>query len=184
MSKNDLPSSSFSINAQYVKDLSFENPNPFKSLSSDIKNQPEISINIDVGARGIGTDVYEVNIRIIANATREKEKVYVVDLDYAGVFTLDNVQQDQVAPLLLIEGPRFLFPFARNIIAEATRDGGFSPLALAPVDFLSLYQNQHGKHTGSREETKVSSSSSKASKKQISKPKSAPKIVKKKAKKN
>ena len=135
----------FSINAQYVKDLSFENPNPLKSLANDNTKQPDLNVNVDVSAQGVGQDAYEVTLKITAEAVRDSQKVFIVDLDYSGVFTINNVPEDQVAPLLLIEGPRFLFPFARNVIADATREGGFPPLALAPIDFLSLYQAQQGK---------------------------------------
>lgn len=137
----------FAINAQYVKDLSFENPNPLKSLSFG-NHQPDLNINVDVGAQKVADNAYEVTLKISTNATRGGEKMFVVDLEYAGVFTINNVPEDQVTPLLLIEGPRFLFPFARNVIADATREGGFPPLALAPIDFLTLFQAQQKKNAG------------------------------------
>lgn len=135
----------FSINAQYVKDLSFENPNPIKSLSAENKSQPDLNVNVDVSAQAVAKDAYEVLLKITAEATRGKEKVFIVDLDYAGIFSLNDVPKEHIPPLLLIEGPRFLFPFARNVIADATREGGFPPLALAPIDFLTLYQAQQKK---------------------------------------
>ena len=135
----------FSINAQYVKDLSFENPNPLKNLSLKGAQQPDLNVNVDVSAQKVTNEAYEVTLRISAEAVREAHKIFIVDLHYGGVFTLNNVPEDQVAPLLLIEGPRFLFPFARNVIADATREGGFPPLALAPIDFLTLYQTQQAK---------------------------------------
>lgn len=135
----------FSINAQYVKDLSFENPNPLKSFSPENKQQPELNVNVDVDAQGIAPHVYEVSLKISTQAARKEEKVFILELEYAGIFSLSNVPQEQIAPLLLIEAPRFLFPFARNVISEVTRDGGFPPLNLAPIDFLSLYQAQQGK---------------------------------------
>lgn len=150
----------FAINAQYVKDLSFENPNPLKSFSQPNQKQPELNVNVDVGARKVADRSYEVALKISAEATRDKEKVFIVDLEYAGIFTINNVPDDQVAPLLLIEGPRFLFPFARNVIADTTREGGFPPLALAPIDFLTLYQAQQARgKTTAPPSTPVSSSS-------------------------
>ena len=126
------------IRAQYVKDLSFENPNAPQSLGGEVA--PQIEVAVDVGAQAMGDDHYEVELRITANADREGEKVFVVEVQYAGVFQLAGAPQDVLEPLCLIECPRFLFPFARQIVADATRDGGFPPLMLEPIDFVQLYQ--------------------------------------------
>ncbi len=127
------------IRAQYVKDLSFENPNAPQSLGGE--EAPRIEVAVDVGAQALGDDHYEVELRITANADRGGEKVFVVEVQYAGIFQLAAAPQEVLEPLCLIECPRFLFPFARQIVADATRDGGFPPLMLEPIDFVQLYQS-------------------------------------------
>ena len=130
----------FEINGQYIKDLSFESPNAPDCFINP--TQPKIDVQVDVQARGIGNDIYEVALRVQSKATRELQAVFVIDLTYAGVFTLKNIQPSQIQPMLLIECPRLLFPFVRNIVADVTRDGGFPPLLLQPIDFVGLYQRQ------------------------------------------
>jgi preprotein translocase subunit SecB len=128
------------VNAQYVKDLSFENPNAPQSLISSAE-APQIEVTVDVGARGLGESRYEVELRVTAHAARGAERAFVVEVVYAGVFTLLNVTEDALQPICLIECPRILFPFARRIIADCTRDGGFPPLLLEPIDFAALYMS-------------------------------------------
>lgn len=128
------------INAQYVKDLSFENPNAPQSLMTQAQS-PQIQVSVDVGAQALGEDRYEVELRITANAERGEVKMFVVEVLYGGVFTLVNVEADDVKPVCLIECPRLLFPFARRVVADATRDGGFPPLLLEPIDFGAMYLN-------------------------------------------
>ncbi|HYM29965.1 MAG TPA: protein-export chaperone SecB [Candidatus Cybelea sp.] len=130
-----------SVNAQYVKDLSFENPNAPQVLTQT-QGRPQIEVAVDVRARNLAQSAYEVAVRIAATAKQAETTVFVVELLYAGVFTLQNIPQDQVELVLLIECPRILFPFARRIVADATRDGGFPPLMLEPIDFMQLYQQQ------------------------------------------
>lgn len=130
----------FEINGQYIKDLSFESPNAPDCFINP--TQPKMDVQVDVQARGVGTDVYEVALRVQSRATREMQAVFVIDLTYAGIFTFKNISQSQVQAMLLVECPRFLFPFVRNIIADTTRDGGFPPLLLQPIDFVGLYQRQ------------------------------------------
>lgn len=131
----------FSVIAQYVRDLSFENPNAPGSLSMNA--QPKIDIGVDVQARRLPEDRFEIELRIRANATdTEGKPVFVVELVYAGLFLVRNVPADALQPLCLIECPRVLFPFARRIISDVTRDGGFPPLMLDPIDFVALYR-QH-----------------------------------------
>ncbi len=131
----------FQVLAQYVRDLSFENPGAPASLS--LSQQPKIDIGVDVQARRLPEDRYEVDLRIRANATdAEGKPAFVVELVYAGLFLLRNVPADALQPLCLIECPRVIFPFARRIIADMTRDGGFPPLLLDPIDFVALYR-QH-----------------------------------------
>jgi len=126
------------VHAQYVKDLSFENPGAPHSLSNQ-GTAPNIEVSVDVGARGLGPDQYEVELRITAQAAHEEKKAFVVEVQYAGVFSLHNVDEADLKPVCLIECPRLLFPFARRVVADATRDGGFPPLLLDPIDFAQLY---------------------------------------------
>lgn len=127
------------INAQYVKDLSFENPNAPASLLPS-SEQPQLDVNIDVQTRSGPEDSYEVTLHIKADAKIGGNQAFVVELAYAGVATLKNLPKEALQPVLLIEIPRLLFPFARNILADVTRDGGFAPLLLNPIDFADLYR--------------------------------------------
>ena len=129
------------INAQYVKDFSFENPRAPQSLMPQ-KDAPEIKLDVDVKAQNLGPNVYEVMLSIQANATRKGEPVFVIDVTYSAVITLQNVPQEQLAFLLLVETPRLIFPFARAVVADATRDGGFPPLCVHPIDFAELLRRQ------------------------------------------
>lgn len=129
------------VNAQYVKDLSFENPRAPQSLIQQ-KTQPEVQLGVDVKARNLGPDLFEVVLTLNAKATAENETVFVVELAYAGVVTAKADDQNLMPFLILVETPRLLFPFARNIIAGATRDGGFPPLLINPIDFTELLRRQ------------------------------------------
>ncbi|MBI3516609.1 MAG: protein-export chaperone SecB [Proteobacteria bacterium] len=130
-----------SVNTQYVKDLSFENPNAPQSLVPQ-SSQPNIDVNVNVQARGLGPNVYEVVLSITCTAKHETMTAFIVEVAYAGVFTLTGVPAQDVHPILLIECPRLLFPFARALVANATREGGFLPLLIQPIDFLDLYRRQ------------------------------------------
>jgi preprotein translocase subunit SecB len=130
------------INAQYTKDLSFEAPSAPGIFLQMQKDAPDIQINVDVRAQPFQQqNVYEVTLQVTANCKVAGNAAFILELQYAGLFTL-NVPDEQRQPLLLIECPRLLFPFARNIVADITRDGGFPPLMLGPVDFVSMYRNQ------------------------------------------
>ncbi|HBK06258.1 MAG TPA: protein-export chaperone SecB [Acetobacteraceae bacterium] len=143
------------VNIQYVKDLSFEVPGA-PQIYSQLRAQPQVSINLDVQARRVqeGQDVYEVAIMIRAEAHDSAAAqgngqaaapaltVFVAELTYAGVFTLNGLPENAVEPVLLVECPRILFPFARNILADVTRDGGFPPVLLQPIDFVALWQSR------------------------------------------
>lgn len=133
--------SSVAINGQYIKDLSFENPNAPLSLMPQ-KEAPKIEINLNLEAKALPENVYEVTIQITAKANAETNSLFVVELSYSGLFTLVNIPEDQKEFVLLIHCPSILFPFARRIIADVTRDGGFQPLMLDPIDFASLYQQR------------------------------------------
>ena len=129
------------VSAQYIKDLSFEAPNTPAVLGRMQRETPEIGINIDVRATGLQDGIYEVVLHIKSECKIADTVAFIVELSYGGVFSI-NVPAEQIQPVLLIECPRLLFPFARNIVADATRDGGFPPLMLGPVDFISMYRNQ------------------------------------------
>jgi len=130
------------VNAQYVKDLSFENPNAPASLMMQ-GGQPQIDLQVDVQARGVAENVSEVSLNIRAEAKVGEGIAFIAELSYAGVFTLPaGMPQDQAKALLLIEAPRLLFPFARAIVADTVRDGGYPPLMLQPLDFVDLYRRQ------------------------------------------
>ena len=132
------------ILTQYVKDLSFENPNAPASLQ--VQAQPRIDVNVGVNARKAADDVFEVELKISAKADVDGTASFMVELLYAGLFGLKNVPEEALEPFCIIEAPRILFPFARRIIADAVRDGGFPPLMLDPIDFGQLYlaQQQQG----------------------------------------
>ncbi len=129
------------INIQYVKDLSFEVPGG-PEIFTQLKAQPEVSIHLDVNARQVAQQSFEVVLSIRAEARNQGQTAFIAELDYAGVFTLNNIPPELVEPVLLAEAPRLLFPFARNIMAEVTREGGFPPVMLQPIDFLALWQSR------------------------------------------
>lgn len=125
--------------AQYIKDLSFENPNAPRSLGP-ADQQPEINIQVNVSAQGLSETDAEVSLRIEGKAERKEGLLFSFELVYAGVFRVQNVPPENMQPLMMIECPRLLFPFAREIIATVVRDGGFPPLLLDPIDFVGLYR--------------------------------------------
>jgi len=129
------------ILGQYLKDLSFENPNAPQSLNTQA-GQPEISISVNVNARTLTATDFEVELHLEAKAAHNEKVVFAADLLYAGVFRLENVPQEALHPVVLIECPRMLFPFARQVLADATRNGGFPPLMLDPIDFAGMYQKR------------------------------------------
>ena len=133
-----------SVLAQYVKDLSFENPRAPQSLIQQ-RAQPEVSLNVNVTAQTLGPELYEVMLTITGDAKSEGESVFIVELTYAGVVTVKNAAEDMLTALILIETPRLLFPFARSVIATATREGGFPPLLVNPIDFADLLRREQAK---------------------------------------
>lgn len=138
---NQTSPSSVAINGQYVKDLSFENPNAPFSLTQQA-SAPKIEINLDLEAKSLPDNVFEVSMKITAKASVEENSLFVAELSYAGLFTLINIPEDQKEMILLIHCPSILFPFARRVLSDATRDGGFQPLMLDPIDFAALYQQR------------------------------------------
>ncbi len=152
------------VNIQYVKDLSFEVPNA-PAIYTQLRAQPQVNINLDVNARRLQENqhVYEVTLMIRAEAREPVQgagngqasdggpeagssasapTVFVAELAYAGVFTLSNLPDNAIEPVLLVECPRILFPFARNILSDITREGGFPPVLLQPIDFVALWQGR------------------------------------------
>jgi preprotein translocase subunit SecB len=129
------------LHGQYIKDLSFENPRAPQSLIE--QTQPQLTLNVQVTNRQFDAKTYEVALTIEASAkTPKDEPLFVLELVYAGTVSLGEVPKEAVGPLLLIETPRLLFPFARAVVANATREAGFPPLNIAPVDFVALYRQQ------------------------------------------
>jgi preprotein translocase subunit SecB len=126
--------------AQYVKDLSFENPNAPKVLAQN--QQPQINVSVNVAANPVDGSDIEVALRIEGKAEAAGSVLFNVELEFAGMFRIVNVPQEQMHPLMMIECPRLLFPFAREIVANAVRNGGFPPLLLDPIDFVALYQQR------------------------------------------
>jgi preprotein translocase subunit SecB len=125
---------------QYVKDLSFENPN--SPAVFQWQEQPEIDIQFNIGTDPVAEDVHEVTLKIRVKAVAPQGTAFAVDLDYGALFGMRNIPDDQIQPFLLAEGPRLVFPFARRILSDAVRDGGFPPLLLDPIDFHGLYLQQ------------------------------------------
>ena len=131
----------FGVLAQYLKDLSFESPRAPDIFLAQDKN-PQVGADVKVEARPLGQDVYEVELSIEAQAKVGDDTVFVIECLYAGVFQISGLPQEHLGPFLMIECPRLLFPFARNIVADSTREGGFPPLMLQPVDFVELYRKR------------------------------------------
>lgn len=128
-----------SVLGQYIKDLSFENPNSPNSLRPREK-PPEIKINVNVGANPLSETDFEVELKLEARAEDGDEVMFNTELSYAGIFRIQGIPQESMGPAVLIECPRMLFPFARQIVSDCTRNGGFPPLMIDPIDFAQLYQ--------------------------------------------
>lgn len=137
-----------SVLAQYVKDFSFENPNAPSSLRSE--GQPTMQIGINLGVAQHGSTEYEVTLNIEGKAERTGTVLFAFELAFAGMFRIQNVPAEHIQAVLMIECPRLLFPFAREIVATAVRNGGFAPLLLDPIDFVSLYQQRMAAQAGAQ----------------------------------
>jgi preprotein translocase subunit SecB len=135
----EAPQPQLNVLVQYVKDFSFENPNAPRTYAPQ-QAQPAINIQINVTANNASETDYEVILSIEGKAETGQTLMFSFELVYAGVFRIQNVPQDSLHPFVMIECPRLLFPFARNIIASATRDAGYPPLLLDPIDFVGLYR--------------------------------------------
>jgi len=128
-----------SVLGQYIKDLSFENPNAPQSFQEPGQN-PNLQLNFNVGANKISDNTYEVTLHFEGAAKSETAGIYQLDLVYAGVFRVENFPQDRLRSFLFIDCPATLFPFVRRIIADMTREGGYPPLLIDPIDFAALYR--------------------------------------------
>ncbi len=128
---------SFSVLAQYLKDMSFESPNAPASFQGG--DTPKMEVNVDVEGRPMAPDQYEVELTASARAMRDDEVVFVVEASYSGVFEIKNLPREQLEMVMLVECPRLLFPFMRQIIADATRNGNYPPLMLEPIDFMGIF---------------------------------------------
>jgi preprotein translocase subunit SecB len=127
--------------AQYVKDLSFENPHAPRSMAPS-GQQPAINIQVHVDAAPVGGGDFEVTLRLEGKAESQGMLLFSFELVFAGIFRIQNVPAESTQPVVLIECPRLLFPFAREIVATAVRNGGFPPLLLDPIDFVGLYRQR------------------------------------------
>lgn len=132
---------------QYVKDFSFENPNAPQSLGPQ-QNPPQINIQVNVNARQLAAEDFEVELKLDGGAGEAANTLFKFELTYCGIFRAINIPQEQLGPVVMIECPRLLFPFARQIIADAVRNGGFPPLYIDPIDFGALYNQRMQEQQG------------------------------------
>ena len=137
-SGTEAPAPALEVGHQYVKDLSFEVPGAPRSFED--KTPPEVGVNVDVTVTPLDESNFEVCLRIDARGEAGGNTLFIAQLEYAGLFRVGDTPREHVQPLLMIEAPRLLFPFARSIIAAATRDGGLPPLMISPIDFVALYR--------------------------------------------
>lgn len=129
----------FSVLGQYIKDLSFENPNAPRSLAN-LDQQPHLDLKVNVKVQHMTGEGYEVTLMVRAEAKHGEEVTFLLELDYAGMFQLAGVAAEQAQPILASEGARYLFPFARSLVTDITRDSGLPPLVLQPMDFTRMAQ--------------------------------------------
>ncbi|MBE9555514.1 MAG: protein-export chaperone SecB [Proteobacteria bacterium] len=131
----------FEVIHQYIKDLSLEVPGAPQIFQA--KSAPEVAVNVDVGVQPAGDNDYEIVLRVDARGQSGGDPLFIVELAYGGLFrTSGDIAQEHLQGLLMIEGPRMLFPFARNVIATVTRDGGLPPLMISPIDFVKLFRDR------------------------------------------
>jgi preprotein translocase subunit SecB len=138
------PAPSLLMRAQYVKDLSFENPRAPASLFS-LREAPAMDVNVSLGAQRLEGNVFELTIHIAVRALVDKTTIFLSDLAYAGVLELQNIPEESVELAIFVQGAQLIYPFARRVIADVTRDGGFPPLQLEPIDFLTMYRDQRNR---------------------------------------
>jgi preprotein translocase subunit SecB len=132
---------SIGVGAQYIKDFSFESPNA-PHIFNELQTQPQMTLDVNVLSRGLGGGTFESVLKIKLESKLSGKAAFIAELAYAGIFTLPELPEEQIKMFLLVEAPRLLFPFARAIIANAVREGGYPNIALQPIDFMSLYVAQ------------------------------------------
>ena len=143
-----------SLKGQYIKDLSFENPRAPHSLLS-LREPPAIEINVDLSAQRLQENTFELTMHLAARAIMDKTTLFLTDLSYAGIFDVITPNEADYEMLVLVDCAFLLFPFARRVIADVTRDGGFPPLQIEPVNFAALYEQNKGqvKRAGAAEQS-------------------------------
>ncbi len=129
------------IMAQFIRDLSFENPRAPESLRASA-TQPQIDLGVEMAARARPDELYEVDLKLTASAQNDGDPIFTVELLYGGLFQINGIAPENMEQVLLIECPRFLFPFARRVIAEMTSEGGFPPFMIDPIDFAVVYASR------------------------------------------
>ena len=137
------PQIKMSVLTQFIRDMSFENVMAQKGVSGEV--QPDVSVQVNLDAQKRAQEhQYQVSMKlVIDSSSKDKEtKLFLLELDYGGIFHIEGIPDDQLHPFLLIECPRMLFPFARRIVSDVTRDGGFPPLNLENIDFVQLYRQE------------------------------------------
>lgn len=132
------------LRAQYIKDLSFESPRAPQALFT-LKEPPQMEVGVNLGAQRLDTALYELSIQLTVRAMAEKTTLFLVDLVYAGMLELQQMPDDAVEPALFIQGAQLIYPFARRVVADVSRDGGFPAIALEPLDFAAMYHEQRAR---------------------------------------
>lgn len=142
---DDRPAPNMQIVGQFIKDLSFENP----GAAANITQRPQIELGVDLNARKMDEEHFEVELKVRVNATHESKPLFLLEVAYAGIFRLQNIPDAGTQQaILLIQGPHMLFPFVRRIVADVVRDGGMPPLMIEPIDFVALYQARAAQANG------------------------------------
>ncbi|APX89822.1 protein-export chaperone SecB [Brevirhabdus pacifica] len=138
----EAPQVKMQIVGQFIRDMSFENVASQSGFSGEVK--PEIAIQVNLDARKRGETQYEVAIKLSckSNNASDQKPIFILEIDYAGVFNIENLPDEQLHPFLMIECPRMLFPYLRRVVSDVTRDGGFAPLNLEQIDFVALYRQE------------------------------------------
>ncbi len=137
------PQINMRVLGQFIRDMSFENIMAQKGVSGEVQPDVNVQVNLDAKKRPVD-DQYEVIIKLEVNSKNKEtgESLFLLELDYAGIFLVQGVPEDQLHPFLMIECPRMIFPFLRRIVSDTTRDGGFPPLNLDSIDFMQMYRNE------------------------------------------
>ncbi|MFS4438395.1 protein-export chaperone SecB [Paracoccaceae bacterium GXU_MW_L88] len=148
------PAPKIQILTQFVRDLSFENIVARKGAPQDAKPQVAVQVNLDANKLN-DEGIYEVSLKLTVDSSAAESKIFLCELDYAGRFKIENVPEDQLHPFLMIECPRMLFPFARRIVSDATRDGGFQAVNVDPIDFVSLYRQEIARRQQASQQTEA-----------------------------